>query len=226
MSEDSYQLCPTFFVCLTPQGRQAHLGRDIFVKVPCILWVPELRFEGRLPPVNIVPVDSFEPRVRLRSLSRREYPSWSQPTAASSRSRESIADRRTRSTHDAFPGSTAQEHGDCGRFGSCGGRVKQIEERTSQLSSRGCPHSTGTYNLTLICSTPSILAPPPPPIWPKNPLRRTLTISELGRLVETVDWLPSLSSGSQSKRCMRSTPSFETRGRDGNRNACLQLRIF
>src|SRR5258706_16294331 len=84
-----------------------------------------------------------------------------------------------------------------------------------------------TCTLTLICPTPSMLAPPPPPpIWPKNPLRRTLTISELGRLVDTVDWLPSLSSGSQSKRCMRSTPSGDTRGRDGNRSACFQLRIF
>lgn len=51
-----------------------HLRRDVLIKVPCILWVTELRDEGRLHPVDIVPVDSFEPRMRLRLVSRSRIP--------------------------------------------------------------------------------------------------------------------------------------------------------
>ena len=51
-----------------------HLGRDVLIKVLCILWVSELRYEGRLHPVDIIPVDSFEPHVRLRLLSCSRIP--------------------------------------------------------------------------------------------------------------------------------------------------------
>ena len=150
-------------------------------------------------------------------------------TAASNRSsREQRTDRsrRIQGAHDALPRGTMPGAPvvvrDRGRWGR--GEAQIGERMVSYRPDPAYVAPGSNDHFTLICSAPSTLVLPP--IWPKNPLRRTLMINEFGRLVETLDWLPSRSSGSQSKRCIRSTPSCETRGRDGNRSACFQLRIF
>jgi hypothetical protein len=81
--------------------------------------------------------------------------------------------------------------------------------------------------ITLINSAPSIL-PAPPGITDVgiNALRLACTIIESGRDTEAVDCEPKRSSGSQRSCCMRFTPSWDTRGCEGNRRDCLQFRIF
>lgn len=59
-----------------------------------------------------------------------------------------------------------------------------------------------------------------------NALRRACTIIESGRDTDAVDCEPSRSSGSQRSCCMRFTPSWDTRGLDGNRSDCFQFKIF
>lgn len=85
-------------------------------------------------------------------------------------------------------------------------------------------YETMNSPLTLMCSAPSTLLAAPK--WGKNALRRALTIIEFGRDTEAVDWEPRRSSGSQINCSIRLIASCETRGREGNRNACLWLRIF
>ena len=88
----------------TVRALDTHLGRDVLVKVSGILRVSELWYEWRLHPMDIIPVDPFEPHVRLRSVNR------SRMQAANDRSERIKHSTRAPSTRDTLPGNTASEH--------------------------------------------------------------------------------------------------------------------
>jgi len=74
-------------------------------------------------------------------------------------------------------------------------------------------------------SAPSMLPAPVLAVGMKA-LRLAWTIIESGRETEEVACEPRRSSGSHNSCCMRFTPSYVTRGFEGNLRDCFQLRIF
>jgi hypothetical protein len=137
-----------------------HLGGDVLIKVARILSVSELRFEGRLYPVDVVPVDSFEPHMSLHTswtVARcPKLPVVVIATAVDDRSRHQAQQKTPQSPHDELP---------CNQYGidarapvipwwvmiviaiaimvvedEC--EDEQVKERTSQDSSASCLGST------------------------------------------------------------------------------------
>ena len=132
-----------FSVHSAVRALDTHLGRDVLIKVSCILWVTEVRYEGRLHPMDIIPVDSFEPHMRLRLVSRSRTPAV---VTANDRSQGINRSTRATSTRDTFPGNTVSEHRSLSAFLVVVVVVKQTEQigdQTSQLSSTYCLHGTG-----------------------------------------------------------------------------------
>lgn len=88
------------------------------IKVLGILWVTELRLEGCLHPVDIIPVDPFEPDVRLRSVSRWRIPVIVTAIAVNNRSsREPIAADASEAPITRGPVVRRRSTGRCGGGG-------------------------------------------------------------------------------------------------------------